>query len=179
MHLNKISGRTFHDLMQYPIFPFVLSDYHSVELDLDDEKSFRRLQRPMAVQDPEKEKYFIAKYNSLQQEVKNNTPDSSNPVIGPFHYGSHYSNSGIVLHYMIRIPPFTKLFLDYQGGDFDLPDRMFHSMQNTWNLASKDSSTDVKGMDSVTIQLLNFYPAADIGFSFQNLFPNFSAYQKC
>ena len=28
-HLNKISGRTFNDLMQYPIFPAILGDYES------------------------------------------------------------------------------------------------------------------------------------------------------
>ncbi len=25
----------------------------------------------------------------------------------PFHYGSHYSSSGIVLHYLLRLEPFT------------------------------------------------------------------------
>jgi len=25
-----------------------------------------------------------------------------------FHYGSHYSNSGVVAHFLIRVEPFTK-----------------------------------------------------------------------
>lgn len=29
MHLNTIAGRTYNDLMQYPVFPWVLADYHS------------------------------------------------------------------------------------------------------------------------------------------------------
>jgi len=33
----------------------------------------------------------------------------------PYHYGSHYSNSGTVLHFLVRLPPFTQMFLDYQG----------------------------------------------------------------
>lgn len=37
------------------------------------------------------------------------------PTLGPYHYGSHYSNSGIVLHYLVRLPPFTSMFLSYQG----------------------------------------------------------------
>ena len=41
MELNKLAGRTFNDLMQYPIFPFILSDYTSEELDLSKETSFR------------------------------------------------------------------------------------------------------------------------------------------
>lgn len=33
----------------------------------------------------------------------------------PYHYSSHYSNSGVVLHFMVRVPPFTQFFLRYQG----------------------------------------------------------------
>lgn len=29
MHLNTIAGRTYNDLMQYPVFPWVLADYQS------------------------------------------------------------------------------------------------------------------------------------------------------
>ena len=41
MQLNNHSGRTYNDLMQYPVFPFVLKDYQSPVLDLNDEQSFR------------------------------------------------------------------------------------------------------------------------------------------
>ena len=46
MFLNKLSGRTFNDLMQYPIFPFVLADYTSSQLNLDKQASFRDLRKP-------------------------------------------------------------------------------------------------------------------------------------
>jgi len=29
MHLNILAGRSYNDLMQYPIFPWVLADYES------------------------------------------------------------------------------------------------------------------------------------------------------
>lgn len=35
--------------------------------------------------------------------------------MAPYHYGSHYSNSGTVLHFLVRVPPFTNYFLRYQG----------------------------------------------------------------
>ena len=41
MELNKLAGRTFNDLMQYPVFPFILADYNSTELDLRRPESFR------------------------------------------------------------------------------------------------------------------------------------------
>ena len=39
--LNKLAGRTFNDLMQYPVFPFILADYGSQELDLRRKETFR------------------------------------------------------------------------------------------------------------------------------------------
>ena len=39
------------------------------------------------------------------------------PGLGPYHYGSHYSNTGVVLHFLVRLPPFTAMFLRYQGTD--------------------------------------------------------------
>ena len=39
--LNKKAGRSFNDLMQYPVFPFILADYESEILDLNDQASFR------------------------------------------------------------------------------------------------------------------------------------------
>ena len=50
MHLNKLAGRTFNDLMQYPTFPFILADYTSKVLDLRNKKSFRNLKKPISVQ---------------------------------------------------------------------------------------------------------------------------------
>ena len=41
MELNKLAGRTFNDLMQYPVFPFIVADYNSTELDLRRAESFR------------------------------------------------------------------------------------------------------------------------------------------
>lgn len=39
--LNKLAGRSYNDLMQYPVFPFVLSDYTSEEIDLTNPKIYR------------------------------------------------------------------------------------------------------------------------------------------
>lgn len=39
--LNKLAGRSFNDLMQYPVFPFILSNYTADILSLNDPSSFR------------------------------------------------------------------------------------------------------------------------------------------
>lgn len=59
MHLNTLAGRGYSDLTQYPVFPWVLSDYESENLDLLDPKAFRRLDKPMGCQTPEGEEEFV------------------------------------------------------------------------------------------------------------------------
>ncbi|XP_067210662.1 lysosomal-trafficking regulator isoform X3 [Linepithema humile] len=141
--LNKLAGRSYNDLMQYPVFPFVLADYISEKIDLNNPKIYRNFKRPMAVQDKKNEQHYINNYNYLKQTLT----EGLNLIAlnqRPFHYGSHYSNSGTVLHFLVRLPPFTSMFLCYQDNNFDLPDRTFHALATTWRLTSCDSTTDVK-----------------------------------
>ncbi|XP_074846230.1 lysosomal-trafficking regulator [Carettochelys insculpta] len=144
-HLNKHAGRSFNDLMQYPVFPFILSDYTSETLDLNDPSVYRNLAKPIAVQSKEKEDRYVDTYKYLEEEYRKGArEDDPMPPVQPYHYGSHYSNSGTVLHFLVRMPPFTKMFLAYQDQSFDIPDRTFHSTNTTWRLSSYESMTDVK-----------------------------------
>ncbi|XP_036133268.1 lysosomal-trafficking regulator isoform X2 [Molossus molossus] len=144
-HLNKHAGRSFNDLMQYPVFPFILADYISETLDLSDPSVYRNLSKPIAVQYKEKEDRYVDTYKYLEEEYRKGVrEDDPLPPVQPYHYGSHYSNSGTVLHFLVRMPPFTRMFLAYQDQSFDIPDRTFHSMNTTWRLSSFESMTDVK-----------------------------------
>ena len=40
----------------------------------------------------------------------------ADPILGSFHYGSHYSNAAGVLHYLLRLEPFTTLHIELQSG---------------------------------------------------------------
>ncbi len=52
MMLNTIAGRTYNDLNQYPIFPWVLKDYTSQVLDINNQDVFRDFSRPIGIQNP-------------------------------------------------------------------------------------------------------------------------------
>ncbi|ERE77014.1 neurobeachin-like protein 2 [Cricetulus griseus] len=52
MQLNTIAGRTYNDLSQYPVFPWVLQDYVSPVLDLSNPAVFRDLSKPIGVVNP-------------------------------------------------------------------------------------------------------------------------------
>ncbi|XP_055679580.1 lysosomal-trafficking regulator isoform X3 [Lutzomyia longipalpis] len=136
--LNQLSGRSYQDLMQYPVFPWILSDYQSSVLDLTNPNIYRKFDKPIAIQHPDCEEHFKEMYDYLSQ------PGNRNVSHFAYHYSSHYSNSGTVLSFLIRIPPFTGMFIKYQDNNFDLPDRTFFSVRHAWRLASKDSQTDVK-----------------------------------
>ena len=47
IQLNTIAGRTYNDLSQYPVFPWILRDYKSEELDLKNPDVYRDLSKPI------------------------------------------------------------------------------------------------------------------------------------
>ena len=57
----------------------------------------------------------------------------------PFHYGTHYSCAGYILHYLLRLEPFTRLALALQGGRFDKADRLFRDIRSSWESASSEN----------------------------------------
>ena len=134
MLVNTMAGRTFNDLTQYPVFPWVIADYTSKELDLTDPRSFRDLSKPMGCQTPERQAEFRERYQSFAEM-------GDQP---PFHYGTHYSSAMIVASYMIRMQPFVQSYLLLQGGSFDHPDRLFYSIEKAWMSASRENMTDVR-----------------------------------
>lgn len=136
MLVNTMAGRTFNDLTQYPVFPWVLADYTSNELDLSNPRSFRDLTKPMGGQNPTREAEFKSRYDSFSEMGDANAP--------PFHYGTHYSSAMIVTSYMIRLEPFVQSYLLLQGGTFDHPDRLFYSIEKAWSSASSENMTDVR-----------------------------------
>ncbi|RAL12723.1 Beige/BEACH domain protein [Aspergillus homomorphus CBS 101889] len=136
MLINTLAGRTFNDLTQYPVFPWVLADYTSEELDLTNPLTFRDLTKPMGCQTSEREAGFRERYKAFAEMGDDNSP--------PFHYGTHYSSAMIVSSYLIRLQPFVKSYLLLQGGTFDHADRLFYSVGKTWESASRGNMTDVR-----------------------------------
>ncbi|GAB2211904.1 hypothetical protein Droror1_Dr00025243 [Drosera rotundifolia] len=105
MTLNTLAGRSYNDLTQYPVFPWIMADYSSETLDFNKSLTFRDLSKPVGALDSKRFEIFEDRYQNF-----------SDPDIPSFYYGSHYSSLGIVLFYLIRLEPFTALHLDFQGS---------------------------------------------------------------
>ncbi|OAQ67406.1 Beige/BEACH domain-containingprotein [Purpureocillium lilacinum] len=133
MMVNTMAGRTFNDLTQYPVFPWILADYTSDDLDLEDPATFRDLSKPMGAQTQGRIPGFVETYNALREIGQT-----------PFHYGTHYSSAMIVSSYLIRLPPFVQSYLLVQGESFDHADRLFQSIGDAWLSASSRNKTDVR-----------------------------------
>ena len=118
-----MAGRSYNDLSQYPVFPWVLADYDTEHLDLTKASSFRDLSKPMGefpqsnanftvnplfpltgAQSPERLADFLKRYR--EWDDPGGTP--------PYMYGTHYSSAMIVLSYLVRLEPFTQQFLKLQ-----------------------------------------------------------------
>ncbi|KAI5362388.1 Putative BEACH domain, PH-like domain superfamily, PH-BEACH domain, BEACH domain superfamily protein [Septoria linicola] len=136
MLVNTMAGRTFNDLTQYPVFPWVLADYTSEELDLENPKTFRDFSKPMGCQTPLREAEYEDRYKQFAEMGDQNAPS--------FHYGTHYSSAMIVSSYLIRLQPFVQSYLLLQGGNFDHADRLFDSIEKAWLSASRDTMSDVR-----------------------------------
>lgn len=134
MHINKISGRSYNDLTQYPVMPWVLADYKSKNIDFSSMTPgtvFRDLTRPVGALNPDKLREIMERYNTFDVEEEK------------FMYGSHYSSAGVCMYFLIRQEPFTTLSIALQGGRFDCPDRLFFDLSSTW-AGVQNSMSDVK-----------------------------------
>ncbi|EGR28407.1 hypothetical protein IMG5_175930 [Ichthyophthirius multifiliis] len=127
MLLNAASSRSRIDLSQFPIFPWIINNYEQE----DGFKKYRDLSKPIGLLgSKDRINIYIERFQSC--DTFQNIP--------PFHYGSHYSSPAIILQYMLRIQPFTNGAKILQGGKFDIADRIFFSIKDSFKCAMEEVS---------------------------------------
>ena len=127
MFINILSNRSFSDVTQYPVFPWILKNYNETKISI--ENDIRELNLPMGMVETENEKsktrkkIFIDAYND---------PDVIESQNGKnINYSSHYSSPLSVAHYLTRIFPVVQIHIELQGK-FDDANRLFYSLKNTF-----------------------------------------------
>lgn len=140
LHLNNLADRSCNDLSQYPVFPWIIADYTSSDLDLLNASTFRDLGKPIGALHKDRLDRLLARYEEMPEPK--------------FMYGSHYSSPGYVLFYLVRVAP--EYMLCIQNGKFDHADRMFSSISETWRNCL-EGATDFK-------ELIPEFYGHDVGF---------------
>ena len=168
--INNFANRSFKDLTQYPVFPWIIKDYESKKLNSFNESNIRELNKPIgALGSQERLECFMQNYkeskeSEMETKVKKEKQimklkekkeksdkknleenDNDNEIIEEkrYFYSSHYSNPFYVCHYMSKVFPYSFCAIELQGDGFDKRERQFLSMINSWNNCMNET-TDIR-----------------------------------
>ncbi len=115
---------------------------------------------------------FVERYHGFSDEG-----------IPPFHYGTHYSTMAFVLHWLVRIEPYTTLHIGFHDGLFDHAARLFTNVAEAWTNANRDSANVNVSILIVTMVMLTvsmvILTVAMVMYSCRSWFQSFFIYQKC
>ena len=165
MWLNIFGNRSYNDISQYPVFPWILSNYEDPlksnkiirkqkekknenendnENEDDDDDNvlidyyYRDLSLPMGMMELNDDGARKELFMETFETLK-----TDNEEIKPYIYGSNYSNPVYVCNYLIRLFPFTHISIELQGDKFDDPNRLFFSVKQSFQ-NSTTQKTDVR-----------------------------------
>ena len=138
MLLNIYANRSYNDINQYPVFPWIITDYDSNILpNLDQKNLIRPMEKPMGMMDfteESKERKENYEMHWLENEKDSEMEDNYD------RYGSHYSTSLYLTYYLVRVFPFSYIRIELQGKKFDDPNRLFNSLPNSFYNATTQKS---------------------------------------
>ena len=138
MLINIYANRSLNDVNQYPVFPWILTDYKSDKFPEDISKDvIRPLDTPMGMlevsDDAKQRKQDYMDHWLISQDDDDREDEYDR-------YGSHYSTSLYVTYYLVRIFPFANIRIELQGTSFDDPNRLFNSMKTSFECSSTQKS---------------------------------------
>jgi hypothetical protein len=126
IYLNILASRSFNNISQYPIFPWVLNSFDVATVNLDDPTFYRDFSLCLGAIRPEREQ-------------ANLQPDSGMPECGDLSLSRlHYSSPAAVVNFHLRLEPFTSLHVLLHGGKFAPADLLFSSLASTWRAISEN-----------------------------------------
>ena len=136
MRLNNFSGRTFNDLSQYPVMPWVIADYTSTTLDLNSIETFRDLTKPMGALNPDR----LTKLQEISNTIANLSKASLLDRIPAYLYSYGFLTKKTVLSYLVRMEPFTTIHIQNNNNAFESTSEIFKSIAETYENATNNMS---------------------------------------
>lgn len=120
-YLNLLSGRSYNDINQYPIYPWILFEMNNNSINIEDPAVYRKLSTPVSATTSELLNHRIENYKELEGDEMQCL------------YHILFSNAAFVDNYLIRLEPFTSWHVQLFSGTFDNGDRMFVSFPRLVN----------------------------------------------
>jgi len=121
MNINFCSGRSFHDTSQYPVFPWVLTNYDTELIDLNDCQSFRDFRKPIGAINMQKIK-----------ELRERAWNASKMGMVQYLYSNGPIHPATIQSFLSRIYSF-----DEKDGS---PRKSFFSINKFFEIIKKDPS---------------------------------------
>ena len=165
--MNIYSNRSYNDINQYPVFPWIITDYTSklfpnLDTNLNTNKNIaannniNNNNNAGATTSPEKKVPVIRPFNTPMgmmditdeskerkenyQEHWESLENDEDKDENYDRYGSHYSTSLYLTYYLVRVFPFSYIRIELQGKNFDDPNRLFNSLSNSFECAMTQKS---------------------------------------
>ena len=125
MYINIFSNRSYLDLFQYPVFPWVLYP-NNKERDLTQIIAQIEYNKESA----QRKILFERSYLLLKEELEDESQfilDSD--ISKAYYYNTNYSNAVYTSYYLLRLFPFAFNSIEFQGDFFDDPNRLFFDIE--------------------------------------------------
>ena len=136
MFCNIYSNRSLNDINQYPVYPWIITNYKDKEISIENNNNLiRPFGTPMGMMDitPEskaRKEMFLDLWENMNEDEDTNYK----------RYGVHYSTSMFISYYLVRIFPFSNIKIELQGTKFDDPNRLFLTMDISFKNAMYQKS---------------------------------------
>ena len=129
LYLNYFSTRTYNDLSQYPVFPWLIFEHDKIEdifNSLENNTNnylpyLRDMNYPVSMQTKNNRDEFYEKYNNDETKY-------------PFYLNKHYSTSGYIYYYLMRMNPYGHIMIKFQNFKQEDSGRIFNSYQEIDNI---------------------------------------------
>ena len=136
LYLNKLATRTYNDLSQYPVFPWLVLEHDKIEQIFKEKDKntknlnfLRNLNYPISLQTERSREIIIEKFKC---ENINTTKFSC-------HLFKHYSTSGYIYYYLMRMNPYEQNIITFQNFRLENSERIFNSFNELEEILKEDS----------------------------------------
>ena len=152
--INLLSNRSFRDIYQYPIFP-MLYDLLGLKRKMGEHIG------TLSINEEARKKRDIIFKNFMASEEDQSDYSTDEEI---YLFNIHYSNPAFTFNFLLRVIPYSFLAIEFQGDNFDDPNRLFHSIEGALN-STLTIKSDLREMIPELYYLIElFYNKNNISF---------------